>query len=313
MRSSGSGSHPIPVPRETYSSLTEEQKDAIMDDAPAAFLDIHSDADDISDGEDARLISSMIQDNRSLIAQAAVSDFKADTLTMFMNCTICFEPFLSPVSLHCGHTFCRMCLLSTVRSSGFHLDDCPDDCAGAHCKCPVCRTEFSAPSMRVAVDLNHLATTFHQPKTLTERREALWVALHERFCEFKAPDIRPLVRLSYVPLVPASPEMIAQKMALRAVGVAAALLFPTGSTPDGMLLPETISKLCNAVDPQARQVTLTIHIISAMYREITHTPCATLNRVGDITESYQLTLFWKCTPTVALAEAIRERMKDLIV
>ncbi len=40
-----------------------------------------------------------------------------------LNCIICFEYFTDPVTLYCGHTFCKNCIVETV--SRTH-------------KCPIC-------------------------------------------------------------------------------------------------------------------------------------------------------------------------------
>jgi Zinc finger, C3HC4 type (RING finger) len=50
-------------------------------------------------------------------------------------CTICYEIFTNPVTLNCGHTFCRNCL---------------EQCLNTKPACPTCR----AP---VLVDINHLS------------------------------------------------------------------------------------------------------------------------------------------------------------
>ncbi|KAJ7863744.1 hypothetical protein B0H14DRAFT_3862719 [Mycena olivaceomarginata] len=48
-------------------------------------------------------------------------------------CSICLEPFTSPVSLPCGHIFCRDCIRRTVASSKPCIIQ----------NCPACRTRYS--------------------------------------------------------------------------------------------------------------------------------------------------------------------------
>ncbi|KAJ6572203.1 hypothetical protein B0H19DRAFT_935829 [Mycena capillaripes] len=53
---------------------------------------------------------------------------------MSPTCSICLESFTSPVSLPCGHVFCRECIRRTVQSV--------KSCSIQHC-CPACRAPYS--------------------------------------------------------------------------------------------------------------------------------------------------------------------------
>ena len=46
-------------------------------------------------------------------------------------CSVCSDILLDPVSLHCGHTFCQLCLACVWQSSG--------RLPAARLACPVCR------------------------------------------------------------------------------------------------------------------------------------------------------------------------------
>ena len=48
-----------------------------------------------------------------------------------VTCSICSEILIDPVSLHCGHTFCQLCLARMWRSKGKP--------APSRLQCPVCR------------------------------------------------------------------------------------------------------------------------------------------------------------------------------
>ncbi|KAJ6599983.1 hypothetical protein DFH09DRAFT_627839 [Mycena vulgaris] len=50
------------------------------------------------------------------------------------NCSICYERFTSPISLPCGHVFCKECIRRTV--------DAIKSCSVQHF-CPTCRTPYS--------------------------------------------------------------------------------------------------------------------------------------------------------------------------
>ena len=46
-------------------------------------------------------------------------------------CSVCSDILLDPVSLHCGHSFCQLCLAGVWQSSG--------RLPAARLACPVCR------------------------------------------------------------------------------------------------------------------------------------------------------------------------------
>ncbi|KAJ7252641.1 hypothetical protein C8J57DRAFT_1077336 [Mycena rebaudengoi] len=62
-------------------------------------------------------------------------------------CSICFEPFKAPVSLPCGHIFCRECIARTV--------DSVDACSIQHF-CPACRAPYNVVTADPALVPPHL-------------------------------------------------------------------------------------------------------------------------------------------------------------
>ncbi|KAJ7257250.1 hypothetical protein B0H12DRAFT_477479 [Mycena haematopus] len=55
-----------------------------------------------------------------------------------MSCSICYERFTSPVSLPCGHVFCRQCICDTI--------DSIKSCSVQH-YCPACRKPYCVVSI----------------------------------------------------------------------------------------------------------------------------------------------------------------------
>ncbi|KAJ7610228.1 hypothetical protein FB45DRAFT_761456 [Roridomyces roridus] len=53
-------------------------------------------------------------------------------------CSICYEPFKAPISLPCGHVFCRECIRRTV--------DSIKSCSVQHW-CPTCRVPYSVVTL----------------------------------------------------------------------------------------------------------------------------------------------------------------------
>ncbi|XP_018409119.1 PREDICTED: E3 ubiquitin/ISG15 ligase TRIM25-like [Nanorana parkeri] len=72
-------------------------------------------------------------------------------VTEELNCTICLEIFTDPVTLRCGHNFCRVCInksLDTQRASGVY-------------SCPECRMEFTKrPALQRNRTLRNIAEHF---------------------------------------------------------------------------------------------------------------------------------------------------------
>ncbi|EPQ04344.1 Tripartite motif-containing protein 5 [Myotis brandtii] len=47
-------------------------------------------------------------------------------------CRICQQLLTEPMSLHCGHNFCQLCIAANESESFF----------GGHCRCPVCQSTY---------------------------------------------------------------------------------------------------------------------------------------------------------------------------
>lgn len=66
-------------------------------------------------------------------------------------CAVCSDVLLDPMSLHCGHTFCQLCLARVWRSSG----RLPPD----RLLCPVCRLPWrNFPGINITLRYRHVCT-----------------------------------------------------------------------------------------------------------------------------------------------------------
>ena len=66
----------------------------------------------------------------SRLSLALVQDIKN-----LLQCSVCFEVFSQPISLPCGHTFCRGCLRSSIRTKS---------------RCPLCRAPVAPGAAQIS-------------------------------------------------------------------------------------------------------------------------------------------------------------------
>ncbi|XP_032903530.1 nuclear factor 7, brain-like isoform X4 [Amblyraja radiata] len=100
---------------------------------------------------------------------------QVESLTAEIICPICLDFFTDPVSLECGHNFCRSCITQSW------------DREGRNC-CPECREEFTDRTLRVSRALARLS---EKARTLslvrTEKASKLQCEEHQEelklFCE----------------------------------------------------------------------------------------------------------------------------------
>ncbi|XP_078271963.1 zinc-binding protein A33-like [Rhinoraja longicauda] len=85
-----------------------------------------------------------------------------ESLTEEVVCPICLDFFIDPVSLECGHNFCRSCITQSW------------DCEGRNC-CPECREVFADRTLRVSWALARLA---EKARTLSLNRTEKESKLH---------------------------------------------------------------------------------------------------------------------------------------
>ena len=66
-----------------------------------------------------------------------------------VSCSVCSDILIDPMSLHCGHTFCQLCLAQVWRSSG-KVDP-------GRLSCPVCRLPWrNFPGINITLRYNRL-------------------------------------------------------------------------------------------------------------------------------------------------------------
>lgn len=88
----------------------------------------------------------------------------SDQVNAELECCVCQDTYREPVSLACGHSFCRECLLAVYRQvDRYEYDDVP--CID----CPVCRkthfaTEEDIQTMSVNLNLRNIVTAFEERK-----------------------------------------------------------------------------------------------------------------------------------------------------
>ncbi|XP_028854925.1 zinc-binding protein A33 [Denticeps clupeoides] len=108
----------------------------------------------------------MNQENRKPAGSTVMADGRAlcdsdGSLEHELTCPICLGLFSEPVTLPCGHTYCKVCLEKTVMSLKFNNDQ--------HC-CPECRGEFPVSAVQHGnIKLRNIVENY---KTSMERASA---------------------------------------------------------------------------------------------------------------------------------------------
>lgn len=96
-------------------------------------------------------------------------------------CPICLEFFTEPVSIDCGHNFCRACLSR-------HCETCKVESPGHPVQCPVCKEKFKKDNFRPNWPLANMVETILQLKVVRgEDRAGPFCQHHQEqlklFCE----------------------------------------------------------------------------------------------------------------------------------
>lgn len=104
--------------------------------------------------------------------EAASVEAARRTLADALTCTICYEPFVAPCALPCGHCFDRSCLERAL------------DCAAVRA-CPVCRRRVPARLPADSVTVRSAAEAVF-PREVAARRGELEAALAEANAPFGA-------------------------------------------------------------------------------------------------------------------------------
>ena len=65
-----------------------------------------------------------------MASSSEVKPVNIDDLEELCTCWVCFETFVDPITLHCGHTLCKDCLIAVYKKSAV---------------CPFCRHPFGVP------------------------------------------------------------------------------------------------------------------------------------------------------------------------
>ncbi|XP_077314752.1 E3 ubiquitin-protein ligase TRIM39-like [Lithobates pipiens] len=72
-------------------------------------------------------------------------------VTNELNCSVCLSIFTDPVTLECGHNFCRVCINKVLETQG----------ASGVYNCPECRTEFGkCPALQKNINLRNIAERY---------------------------------------------------------------------------------------------------------------------------------------------------------
>ncbi|KAM3917672.1 E3 ubiquitin/ISG15 ligase TRIM25-like [Leptodactylus fuscus] len=93
-----------------------------------------------------------------------------------LNCSICLDPYTDPVSLRCGHNFCRSCIVSVLDTQ---------EAAGAY-SCPDCRAEYpERPALEKNRKLGNIVECFLSTQPGMEETRIFCT-----YCDSPAPAVK---------------------------------------------------------------------------------------------------------------------------
>ena len=99
-----------------------------------------------------------------------------ESLLHGLTCSVCSDPYLNPVVIECGHTFCDDCLLTWI-----------EKCKSTKVTCPECRHPFAckrdhniAPCKALCDVVEHLAVECLDKKELKRRHDRLEILKNKR-------------------------------------------------------------------------------------------------------------------------------------
>ncbi|XP_031648944.1 E3 ubiquitin-protein ligase TRIM31-like [Oncorhynchus kisutch] len=74
-----------------------------------------------------------------------------------VHCSICLDVFTNPVSIPCGHNFCRCCILDYWKTTALF-------------QCPMCKKTFKRPDISINTVLREIAEQFKDIRVINAER-----------------------------------------------------------------------------------------------------------------------------------------------
>lgn len=107
------------------------------------------------------------------------SSLQRQTLTAILECGICLSLLCEPISLSCGHTYCRICLVKSLRQ---HKKQCPGCREICHVSAENAAEDIAIKSFAIALE----PELYQQRLTEGEQEKQSWTAIYPVFLYNKA-------------------------------------------------------------------------------------------------------------------------------
>ena len=109
---------------------------------------------------EARLNNQSINDtNTAVVDEPIIESINTTQLSKELECSVCFQLFYQPITLGCGHTFCKECLARAVQ----HQPQCP------LCRIPVA---LDVPTAKTSTILSNIIEKYY-PQSIRDRQQLI--------------------------------------------------------------------------------------------------------------------------------------------
>lgn len=102
---------------------------------------------------------------------SGLSTVDVTALTNSLQCSLCLSLICEPISIACGHSFCRVCLVESLRR---HKKQCPSCRAICHVSAETAQENVMIKSMAMTLDPDGYMTRLEEARSLRDTWSALY-------------------------------------------------------------------------------------------------------------------------------------------
>ena len=108
---------------------------------------------------DQPMVNTINDTNTAVVDEPIIESINTTQLSKELECSVCFQLFYQPITLGCGHTFCKECLARAVQ----HQPQCP------LCRIPVA---LDVPTAKTSTILSNIIEKYY-PQSIRDRQQLI--------------------------------------------------------------------------------------------------------------------------------------------